>query len=158
VVAVYCIVGLKGQCHEIFDLWFFSSNNPIWAPDSRVKAFSNMASNSRSYSTKSVPEQCQWHRYGRLSGVIDSGQAARAVSMTPHRPPRRIQLCKLCSKSCGLSGVNDTAQAIWHRSGRRPRIWEALATFKGNLYTKKLHRQTVLPYSYNYHTKNIGVI
>jgi hypothetical protein len=20
---------LKGQCHEIFDLWFFSSNNPI---------------------------------------------------------------------------------------------------------------------------------
>jgi hypothetical protein len=27
------IYNLKGQCHEIFDLWFFSSNNPIWAPD-----------------------------------------------------------------------------------------------------------------------------
>jgi hypothetical protein len=27
-------------------------------PDSQVKAFSNMASNSRSYSTKSVPERC----------------------------------------------------------------------------------------------------
>jgi hypothetical protein len=35
---------LKGPCHDIFDLWLFSSNNPIWAPDSRVKAFSNMAS------------------------------------------------------------------------------------------------------------------
>jgi hypothetical protein len=22
-------VTFKGQCHEIFDLWFFSSNNPI---------------------------------------------------------------------------------------------------------------------------------
>jgi hypothetical protein len=41
---------LKGQCQEIFDLWFFSSNSPIWAPDSRVKAFLHMASNSRSYS------------------------------------------------------------------------------------------------------------
>jgi hypothetical protein len=30
---------LKGPCHEIFDLWFFSSNNSIWAPDTRVKAF-----------------------------------------------------------------------------------------------------------------------
>jgi hypothetical protein len=27
-------VFLKGQCHEIFDLWFFSSNNPFRAPDS----------------------------------------------------------------------------------------------------------------------------
>jgi hypothetical protein len=27
---LYC---LKGQCHEIFDPQFFSSNNPTWAPD-----------------------------------------------------------------------------------------------------------------------------
>jgi hypothetical protein len=27
------MVSLKGQCHEIFGLWFFSSNNPTWAPD-----------------------------------------------------------------------------------------------------------------------------
>jgi hypothetical protein len=30
---------LKGQCHEIFDLWFFSSNNFPEAPDTPVKAF-----------------------------------------------------------------------------------------------------------------------
>jgi hypothetical protein len=40
---------LKGQCHEIFDLWFFSSNNPIWAPDSCCKIFSNFVANSPSY-------------------------------------------------------------------------------------------------------------
>jgi hypothetical protein len=38
---------------------FFSSNNPIGAPDSLVEAFSNMASNLLSYLTKSMPEQCQ---------------------------------------------------------------------------------------------------
>jgi hypothetical protein len=27
-----CVI-LRGQCHKIFDLWFFSSNNPTWAPD-----------------------------------------------------------------------------------------------------------------------------
>jgi hypothetical protein len=31
----------KGPCHEIFDLWFFSSNNSIWAPDIRVTAYWN---------------------------------------------------------------------------------------------------------------------
>jgi hypothetical protein len=41
---------------------------------------------------------------------------------------------------------------------RGPRILEALAAFKGNINKKKLHRQIVLPYSYNNHTKNIGVI
>jgi hypothetical protein len=29
---------LKGQCHEIFDPRFFSSNNPLYGPDSRAKA------------------------------------------------------------------------------------------------------------------------
>jgi hypothetical protein len=42
---------LKGPCHEIFDLWFFSSNNSIWAPDTRIKAFLHMASYSRGYLT-----------------------------------------------------------------------------------------------------------
>jgi hypothetical protein len=32
-----------------------------------------------------------------------------------------------------------------------PRIREALAAFKGNIYKQKLHRQIVLPYSYNNH-------
>jgi hypothetical protein len=30
---------LKGPCHEIFALRFSSSNNSIWAPDTRIKAF-----------------------------------------------------------------------------------------------------------------------
>jgi hypothetical protein len=40
-----CFFSSKGQWHEIFDLWFFSSNIPTWAPYSRVKAFLHMASN-----------------------------------------------------------------------------------------------------------------
>ena len=28
---------LKGQCHEIFDLYFFSLIEPIWAPDKQAK-------------------------------------------------------------------------------------------------------------------------
>jgi hypothetical protein len=42
---------LKGPCHEIFDLRFFSSNNSIWAADPRAKAFLHMVSDSRRYST-----------------------------------------------------------------------------------------------------------
>jgi hypothetical protein len=42
---------LKGPCHEIFDLWFFSSNNSIWAPDTRFEAFLHMTSYLRRYST-----------------------------------------------------------------------------------------------------------
>jgi hypothetical protein len=30
---------LKGQCHEIFELWFFSLNNSIWAPHHGLKPF-----------------------------------------------------------------------------------------------------------------------
>jgi hypothetical protein len=37
-------VALKGPCQEIFDLWVFSSNDSIWAPDLWVKAFLHMAS------------------------------------------------------------------------------------------------------------------
>jgi hypothetical protein len=44
-------MSLKGPCHETFDLWFFSSNNSIWAPDTRVKAFLHMDSYPIRYST-----------------------------------------------------------------------------------------------------------
>jgi hypothetical protein len=57
---------LKGQCHEIFDLRFFTSNNTPWAPDSRTKAFFNSASN--------LP------RYDRFSNA----KIVHVVSMTPH--------------------------------------------------------------------------
>ena len=29
--------GLKRQCHEIFELYFFSLIGPIWAPDKQAK-------------------------------------------------------------------------------------------------------------------------
>ena len=35
---LFLFPGLKGVCHEIFDLQFFK---PIWAPDKQVKVFSN---------------------------------------------------------------------------------------------------------------------
>jgi hypothetical protein len=56
----------KGQCHEIFDLRFFSSINIPWAPDSRAKAFLNSASNSP--------------RYDQFSNA----KIVHAVSMIPH--------------------------------------------------------------------------
>jgi hypothetical protein len=58
---------LKGQCYEIFELGFFLSNYPTWAPDSRVKAFLQMASNSRSDSTKSVLQRIQLYKLGSKS-------------------------------------------------------------------------------------------
>jgi hypothetical protein len=60
---VWC---LKGQCHEIFDPRFFSSNKTPWAPDSQAKAFLNSASN--------------WPRYDGFSNA----KIVHAVSMTPH--------------------------------------------------------------------------
>jgi hypothetical protein len=47
----------KGTVSRDFPPLVFSSNNPIWAPDSQVKAILNMASNSRSFSTKSVAQR-----------------------------------------------------------------------------------------------------
>jgi hypothetical protein len=47
----------------------------------------------------------------RICKVNRQKVVASAVSMTPLRPHQRIQLCKLGTKSRGLSGVNDTAEA-----------------------------------------------
>jgi hypothetical protein len=35
----YSLTSLKGPCHEIFDLRFFSSNNSIWATDPYAYGF-----------------------------------------------------------------------------------------------------------------------
>ena len=42
--------GLKGQCHEIFELYFFSLIKPIWAPDKQAKMVFLKNSFSRRYS------------------------------------------------------------------------------------------------------------
>jgi hypothetical protein len=80
---------LKGQCHEIFDLWFFHQTIPPGALIHGLKHF------------------CIWLR---IRGVIDTAGSA-AVSMTQLVPPQRIQLCKLGSKSYRTSGVIDTPGA-----------------------------------------------
>ena len=43
-------LALKGVCHEIFDLQFFSLFKPIWTPDKQAKIFSNSATISPRYS------------------------------------------------------------------------------------------------------------
>jgi hypothetical protein len=45
----------KGTVSRDFRPLVFSSNNPTWAPDSQLKAFLHMASNSRRYSTFKSP-------------------------------------------------------------------------------------------------------
>ncbi len=44
---VECDNVLKGVCHKIFDLQFFSGFEPIWAPDKQAKVFLNSISISR---------------------------------------------------------------------------------------------------------------
>jgi hypothetical protein len=51
------------------------------------------------------------------------------------------------------SDVNDTAVQIWHRCDFGPHIPEALATLKGNVCRKNIHRQIAC----SFHTKNMGV-
>jgi hypothetical protein len=57
----------KGTVSRDFRPLIFFIKQSHLGPNSRVKIFSNMASNSRSYSTKLVPEWCQWHRSGQIS-------------------------------------------------------------------------------------------
>ena len=45
-------VFLKGQCHEIFELYFFSVIKPIWALDKQAKMVFLKDSFSRRYSNK----------------------------------------------------------------------------------------------------------
>ncbi len=52
---------LKGQCHEIFDLWFFSWISFPQAPECTITAISNFFENSRRYSRLKVHHRCRWH-------------------------------------------------------------------------------------------------
>jgi hypothetical protein len=46
---------------------------------------------------------------------------------------------------------------MWHRFAFDPHIREGLADSKGIIFKKNIRKQIVLPYIYNFHTKNIGV-
>ncbi len=56
-------VTLKGQCHEIFDFWFFSRISFPQAPEYTIRVVSNFFENSRRYLQLKVWHRCQRHRW-----------------------------------------------------------------------------------------------
>jgi hypothetical protein len=54
---------LKGQCHEIFCFWIFSSISFPPAPEYPIKTVSNFFENSRRYSQLKVDHWCRWHQW-----------------------------------------------------------------------------------------------
>ncbi len=54
---------LKGQCHGIFDFWFFSWISFPQASEYTITAISNFFENSRRYSRLKVHHLCQQHRW-----------------------------------------------------------------------------------------------
>ncbi len=53
----------KGQCHEIFDFWFFSWISFPQAPEYTIRAVSNFFENLRRYSQLKMDHRCRWHRW-----------------------------------------------------------------------------------------------
>ncbi len=60
---IWRLTFLKGQCHEIFDFWFFSSISFPQAYEYTSTAISNFFENSRRYSRLKVHHLCQRHRW-----------------------------------------------------------------------------------------------
>jgi hypothetical protein len=54
---------LKGQCHEIFCFWFFSSISFPPAPEYPIWTVSNFFENSWRYSQIKVDHLCRWHQW-----------------------------------------------------------------------------------------------
>jgi hypothetical protein len=69
---------LKGTVARDFCSWFFSWIDPIWAPNSYPKTFSNSGSNSRRYSNFEVVL-----RGIRLRGTQKNFQIGGSLSMNP---------------------------------------------------------------------------
>ena len=60
----YCRgICLKGQCHEIFDFWFFSWISFPQAPEYTIRSFQIFFKNSRRYSQLKICHRCQRHRW-----------------------------------------------------------------------------------------------
>ncbi len=57
------VQNLKGQCHEIFDFWFFSWISFPQAPKYTITAISNFFENSWRYSRLKVHHRCHWRRW-----------------------------------------------------------------------------------------------
>ncbi len=104
---------LKGQCHEIFCVRFFSWITFPHAPENNFRFISIFFENSRRYSQVKVHHLCQWHRWQNWC------RYQRPVSTTPvsttlvanchqHQQYRR-QICHCC---------------CWHR-------WQIMGTISG---------------------------
>ncbi len=57
-----CACLLKGQCHEIFDFWFFSRISFPQAPEYTIRVVSNFFENSRRYSQLKVCHRGQMQK------------------------------------------------------------------------------------------------
>ena len=66
---------LKGQSNKIFDLRFFSSLEPVWATDQKVKIFSILVKNSQ---VIQILSSKIW-----LSGVWDPDESVSTGYHTP---------------------------------------------------------------------------
>ncbi len=68
--SMYVLNGLtlKGQCHEIFDFWFFSWINFPHAPEYTITAISNFSENLLKYSRLKVHHRWKrWYRWCTLT-------------------------------------------------------------------------------------------
>jgi hypothetical protein len=106
------------------------------APDTRVKAFLNMASYMQRKSTKLVAQRWHWHCCHMQSGVIDTAVICTAVSLTQ----LYNQLCQKFSQMI----LNTTVFLC----GNMIRLHTA--TFKRNIYRKNIdtHRYANWPTLY----------
>ena len=67
------MVMLKGQSHEIFHFWFFSSISFPPAPEYPIRTVSNFFENSQRYSQVEVHHWYQRHRWQFATRINDTG-------------------------------------------------------------------------------------
>jgi hypothetical protein len=76
---------LKGQCHEIFDLWFFHQVIPPLIHG--LKPFWILLRIRRdmiNFRTQKSCMRCRWPRIHRACSINDTACIVHAVSLTPH--------------------------------------------------------------------------
>jgi len=84
---------LKGQCHEIFRFWFFSSISFPPAPEYPIRTVSNFFENSRRYSQVKVHHRYQRHRWQ----ICHRCQRHRRQNCRRYQRHRR-QICHRCQR------------------------------------------------------------
>jgi hypothetical protein len=61
------IIALKGQYHEIFDVWFYSWISFPQATEYTLGRFQFFSTIRRDLSQLKVHQQCRWHRWQKIS-------------------------------------------------------------------------------------------